>query len=90
MDKMRVDLTSIVRYIFLELDFYLKPQKDGEICLYISVTNEKMYYQPQGYNSYFIYRTDNLPAIIKTAKHFAYFGQQILQTAAYQISLLCI
>jgi len=24
MDKMRVDLTSIVRYIFLELDFYLK------------------------------------------------------------------
>jgi len=34
------------------------------------------------------HRIDNLSAIIRTAKHLAYFGQQILQIAAYQISLL--
>ena len=72
MDKMRVDLTSIVRYIFLELDFYLKLQKKAENCLYISVINKKWYYQPQGYSGHFIYRTANLPAIIRAAKHFAY------------------
>ena len=88
MDQMRVNLTSIVLYIFLELDFYLKFQKDAENCLYISVTNKKWYYQ--GYSSHFIYRTDNLPAIIRTAKHIAYSRQQILQTAAYQISLLSL
>ena len=88
MDQMRVNLTSIVLYIFVELDFYLKLQKDAENCVYISVTNKKWYYQPQGYSSHFIYRTDNLPAIIRTAKHLAYSRQQILQIASYQISLL--
>jgi len=72
MDQMRVNLTSIVLYIFVELDFYLKLQKDAENCLYISVTNKKWYYQPQGYSGHFIYRTANLPAIIRAAKHFAY------------------
>jgi len=37
---MRVNLTSIVRYIFLELDFYLKLQKDAENWIYISVTKK--------------------------------------------------
>ena len=90
MDKMRVDLTSIVRYIFLELDFYLKLQKKAENCLYISVINKKWYYQPQGYSSHFIYMTYNLTAIIRIAKHFAYSRQQILQIAAYQIRLLSL
>jgi len=90
MDQMRVNLTSIVLYIFLELDFYLKLQKDVENHLYISVTNKKWYYQPQGYSSHFIYMTGNLPAIIRIAKHFAYSKQQILQIAAYQISQLSL
>ena len=51
---MRVNLTSIVCYIFIELDFYLKLQKDAENCLYISVTNKKRYYQSQRYNGHFI------------------------------------
>ena len=54
MDQMRVNLTSIVCYIFIELDFYLKLQKDAENCFYISVTNKKIYYQSQGYNGHFI------------------------------------
>ena len=88
MNQMRVNLTSIVLDIFVELDFYLKLQKDAENCLYISVTNKKWYYQ--GYSSHFIYMTDNLPAIIRTAKHLAYSRQQILHITAYQISLLSL
>jgi len=50
----------------------------------------KRYYQTQGYNSYFILMIDNLPAIIRLAKHSAYFEQQILHIAAYQINLLSL
>ena len=54
MNQMRVNLTSIVLDIFVELDFYLKLQKDAENCLYINVTNKKKYYQSQEYNGRFI------------------------------------
>jgi len=90
MVQMRVNLNCIVWYILMELDWLLKLNKDGENCLHISVTNKKRHYQPQGYNSHFIPRNDNLPAIIRLAKHPAYSGQQILQIAAYQISLLSL
>ena len=71
---MRVNLNCIVCYILIELYLYLKLHKDGENCLHISVANKKRYYQPQEYNGRFIRRTDNLPAIIKIAKHPAYSG----------------
>ena len=74
----------------MELDLFLKLHKDVENCLHISVTNKKRYYQPQGYNGHFIPRTDNLPTIIRPAKHPACSGQQILQIAAYQKSLLSL
>ena len=80
MVQMRVNLNCIVWYILMELDWLLKLHKDGENCLHISVANKKRYYQPQGYNGRFIRRTDNP----------AYSGQQILQIAAYQISLLSL
>ena len=63
-------------------DWFLKLHKDGKNYLHISVTNKKRYYQPQGYNSYFILRIDNLLAIIKSAKHSAYSGEQIVQIVA--------
>jgi len=74
----------------MELDLFLKLHKDVENCLHISVTNKKRYYQPQGYNGHFIPRTDNLPAIIRLAKHPRLFRKQILQIATYQISLLSL
>ena len=71
-------------------DWFLKLHKDGENCFTAVLQTKRCIISLRGYNGHFIPRTDNLPTIIRPAKHPACSGQQILQIAAYQKSLLSL